>query len=828
MGLWQPLPTGRPAMPEPAALHDREPPERAHQGTEPAVPGSVRALLSRDRGTPLDAATRRRMEQRFGEDFGGVRVHAGTDAADSARALRARAYTVGHDIVFGAGRHAPDSPPGERLLAHELAHVVQQRRGGPPPTQDSGSHLEQAAAAAATHEGTGGPVQGAGAAGVGVARAPDPAAPAPPTMEQHLRTLESFLESTIKAAPPVKTEGTRMFAVTIVVGADGFEKARASGQNKGLDHAELSAIRQVEGKIAAGDTLLVFVEAQPCADQCRDRLTEIGNRLVARGAGMRVFSRYHVVGQQPAPGGGTQGTVNDYPRTGSQGTRTNQNRQMLEDEHFKRDPNKPGGGKGGPPSSGAPPSSKGAPPPTTKPAPPTTATPKSQGQGQGQGQAPNPAPPQPAAKQPTTPSGQQPATPSGQQPATPSAAPPSQEQKPTAPSTTPPAAKPPATTAPATTPPAQQPPASGAAPNTGTTPSQPKPGTPAAPSPPQQQQPPTPKPPTQQPAPPQQQPPPRVVGPAFKTPSNALEGAQQRANARAQGVVAIVQGLFAVANNLASEQQRKDAETRLNQERPKIIDALDKNPGVGVMVELQFSQWDADIDTGLKPADRFVDLYWYPAAHAAAFEAGWFPMTASGRLHLERRWIQPSRPASEATRKSTITAVTASTAQELVVLVAPFYEQDRVGLLDALVTAKGDFANVTIVLGETRITTTPALHEQLRKAMEANVAAWLKREQASTERDIRKYAAYQDNLKKEDSSWAWKLNPLKSRPFELKGDLLDYPRRLLAWSREALDKKEYKRAADLWKTAEQQTQSAYFQLFYYEHGRRDAGDPMAS
>ncbi len=66
------------------------------------------------------------MEPRFGFDFSHVRVHADDKAAESSRMLGARAYTVGHDVVFADGQYAPDTPAGKRLLAHELAHVVQQ------------------------------------------------------------------------------------------------------------------------------------------------------------------------------------------------------------------------------------------------------------------------------------------------------------------------------------------------------------------------------------------------------------------------------------------------------------------------------------------------------------------------------------------------------------------------------------------------------------------------------------------------------------------------------------------------------------------------------
>ncbi len=78
-------------------------------------------------GRPLGQATRDFMEARLEYDFGDVRVHDNAAASKSARTLGARAFTAGRDIVFGAGEHAPDTGEGKHLLAHELAHVVQQR-----------------------------------------------------------------------------------------------------------------------------------------------------------------------------------------------------------------------------------------------------------------------------------------------------------------------------------------------------------------------------------------------------------------------------------------------------------------------------------------------------------------------------------------------------------------------------------------------------------------------------------------------------------------------------------------------------------------------------
>ena len=83
-------------------------------------------------GQPLDASTRAFMEPRFGRSFAGVRVHTDSAAAHSADAIGARAFTFNSDIVFMSGAYEPRTDCGQRLLAHELAHVFQQGTAGGP------------------------------------------------------------------------------------------------------------------------------------------------------------------------------------------------------------------------------------------------------------------------------------------------------------------------------------------------------------------------------------------------------------------------------------------------------------------------------------------------------------------------------------------------------------------------------------------------------------------------------------------------------------------------------------------------------------------------
>ncbi len=112
----------------------RSPAAGAPAGIGPAggvAPPIVGAALAAP-GTALAPAERNFFEARFGRDLSAVRIHTDGLAVASARAVNARAYTVGADIVFGAGHYAPDATAGRQLLAHELAHVVQQGQAPGP------------------------------------------------------------------------------------------------------------------------------------------------------------------------------------------------------------------------------------------------------------------------------------------------------------------------------------------------------------------------------------------------------------------------------------------------------------------------------------------------------------------------------------------------------------------------------------------------------------------------------------------------------------------------------------------------------------------------
>ncbi|MGH8480722.1 MAG: DUF4157 domain-containing protein [Gammaproteobacteria bacterium] len=120
-----PMPAGGMAT---AARLQSKPPVgrgRATHDNDEGAPFAVHEVL-RSSGQPLDPAVRTFFEPRFGHDFSRVRVHLGSRADESARAVQARAYTVGRDLAFARGQYNPASVEGKRLLAHELTHVLQQ------------------------------------------------------------------------------------------------------------------------------------------------------------------------------------------------------------------------------------------------------------------------------------------------------------------------------------------------------------------------------------------------------------------------------------------------------------------------------------------------------------------------------------------------------------------------------------------------------------------------------------------------------------------------------------------------------------------------------
>lgn len=160
------------------------------------------ALPSRDvlatPGHPLDQADRIDLEARFQRDLSRVRVHTDDAAAASARAIGASAYTVGQDVVFAAGRYQPGTPAGQRLLRHEIAHVIQQRSAPPGPfrrVSDPGDTRERQAESVARGEAPPAQVPPTAAPGVVYRQheAPGPVSVRSPVLEEAATQLSDVI-----------------------------------------------------------------------------------------------------------------------------------------------------------------------------------------------------------------------------------------------------------------------------------------------------------------------------------------------------------------------------------------------------------------------------------------------------------------------------------------------------------------------------------------------------------------------------------------------------------------------------------------------------------
>ncbi|EFH84869.1 DUF4157 domain-containing protein [Ktedonobacter racemifer] len=296
-----------------------------------AAPPIVQEVLLSP-GQPLDPATRAFMEPRFGHDFSRVQVHTGGRAAESARAVNAAAYTVGQDIVFGPEEYAPHAPQGQRILAHELAHVIQQERGGTgsasPMIDPSAAHEREAEAATSTLLESESPVSVRSATRIGMALAP-PTKPTPALTPEDLVNIVLNQRGFTSTAPrpsgrdpetdlPVFTGGgtNRLpssdpgatlgmgfdtHAAIQVVGPDGTQVASDLGAFLGRRqthapsgaHAEAQAVFSLRLRLAnvdvRGGKLMVGVDQMPCGPEKEDCLLLLRTYAREKGLELEVY-----------------------------------------------------------------------------------------------------------------------------------------------------------------------------------------------------------------------------------------------------------------------------------------------------------------------------------------------------------------------------------------------------------------------------------------------------------------------------------------------------------------------------------------------------------
>ncbi|MGL4611888.1 MAG: DUF4157 domain-containing protein [Trueperaceae bacterium] len=171
------------------------------------VPPIVHDILQ-NQGEPLEPQTRSSMESRFGHDFSSVRVHTDAKAAESARATHASALTVGQDILFSSGHYNPKTFAGRDLLAHELAHVVQQEKGNDDGTSTNALEFEANRTAQTTSSGQ--PTQVSLSAPLGIQRQPlSTRATATVTRQEAQQALENRLNQTLQLQRQMQGDNAR-------------------------------------------------------------------------------------------------------------------------------------------------------------------------------------------------------------------------------------------------------------------------------------------------------------------------------------------------------------------------------------------------------------------------------------------------------------------------------------------------------------------------------------------------------------------------------------------------------------------------------------------
>lgn len=197
-------------------------------------------------GAALDPATRAAMESCFGHDFGRVRVHAGREADAAARAARAQAWTLGNEIVFGMGRYRPGTAAGDVLIAHELAHVVQQSQPGAMADPASAESRANDAARRAAGGACVAP-QALGGAPGGAQAAPDDAPLPSPILAttSTLASVEIGADETISKSNPKLVQVAESYkgggAVRVALSADLTSEARNSSERENTERRRLAA-----------------------------------------------------------------------------------------------------------------------------------------------------------------------------------------------------------------------------------------------------------------------------------------------------------------------------------------------------------------------------------------------------------------------------------------------------------------------------------------------------------------------------------------------------------------------------------------------------------
>jgi Domain of unknown function (DUF4157) len=243
-------------------------------------------------GMPMSVSLRAEAESRFGADFGDVRIHDNPAAHHLAREQSARAFTIGRDIIFNEGRYRPGSQPGRLLLAHELAHVVQQHAATGGLAADPAHEVAAESAAQAVLGGSG-PVNVGPLAAVGVQRQP----------ELPTATTSSAGPDMAEATAEINAELAELWPLVISLAAD----VLVNPEDHALNQVRGTAMR-LEGDVQVVSQLASRADAPPTIASAAARFQTMRTTLAPVVAAAERWHNDHPAGESLGMWNERQGT----------------------------------------------------------------------------------------------------------------------------------------------------------------------------------------------------------------------------------------------------------------------------------------------------------------------------------------------------------------------------------------------------------------------------------------------------------------------------------------------------------------------------------------
>ena len=242
----------------------------AGSSARPRAAAAARRRIPAGAGAALGGGVQMRMERTIGADLSGVRVHTGGDSAEAADSLGARAFTVGSDVHFGRGEFAPGSKEGDRLLAHELTHVVQGQKSGIQRKPGGG-----AAAARRTAKNTARPAAAAS------------------TARRTATTKPAATKSASPATPPKKkpTRWATTPPTSSTAASDGAPAASTAARRRARRGGRRSAARRKRAAPSAGQEISRKPEINAAAPDHRPQNLSRGQSTGAAASGERTGRR---------------------------------------------------------------------------------------------------------------------------------------------------------------------------------------------------------------------------------------------------------------------------------------------------------------------------------------------------------------------------------------------------------------------------------------------------------------------------------------------------------------------------------------------------------